>query len=132
MTRPTWTRLLTDARKLGAALLGVLAIAATVAASPALLDVLPDRYARWAPVVIALASAVGVYRAKNAGTVTPDELAGRLNNSRQASYALGRIDQAAGRPPRWPTKLEDAAPPAGPPSVWLKPPPEQRKGPSHL
>lgn len=87
MSRPTWTRVLTRARKLGVALLGVLGIAAAVAAS----GVLPEPLARWAPVVVALATAAGVYRVPNTGTLTSDQAA----DLRLMAYNRGRLDQLA-------------------------------------
>lgn len=94
MSRPTWTQLLTRARKTGVALLGALAVAAAVTDQALQLGVLPDDVARWAPVLIALATAAGVYRATNTGTVPTD----RLDEVRRLAYSRGRLDQIAGAP----------------------------------
>lgn len=61
MPRPTWTRVLTDARKFGAALVGAVAIAVAQ-------GVVPEKYAPWAAVILALGTAVGVYKAENVPT----------------------------------------------------------------
>lgn len=55
---PNYHRVFTEARKFGVAVLG---LAATVAAS----DAVPERYRGWAQVVLALATALGVYHVEN-------------------------------------------------------------------
>lgn len=115
MTRPTWTRVLTRARKLGVALLGVLGVLAVIAGS----GLLPEPYARWAPVIVSLATALGVYRVPNAGQIDSAAAAERA----LASYNRGRLDQLVGRP------HPDGTTTVGPPA----PPPQARhRGPSHL
>ncbi len=55
---PTWTRILTDARKFGVALLGLLVTAMAQ-------GLVPEKYQPWAAVAIALGTALGVYKAEN-------------------------------------------------------------------
>ena len=59
MKRPDWTKVLTTARKFGAALLGVLTMAVTQ-------GLIPEEWRPWAAVLVALGTALGVYSAGNA------------------------------------------------------------------
>lgn len=59
---PTWMKITTEARKLGAAIFG---LSAVLLAN----DLLPEPYAHWVALSLAVATATGVYRAEN----TPKE-----------------------------------------------------------
>lgn len=61
MKRPTWTMILTAARKFGVALVG---LAATALAQ----GLLPEQWRPWAAVVVALGTALGVYGIGNTST----------------------------------------------------------------
>lgn len=145
MTRPTWLRVRSDARKFGVTLLGVLATAAAIADQASGTGVLPEPYAAWAPVLVAVATAAGVYKAKNAGT-----LAGRdLEADRDAHFVEGydeavRVNRAlagiAGdpsQPPGRPCRCSTCEPVPAAERACLPEPrhraaPPQQRGPSHL
>lgn len=100
MNRPAWTRVRSDARKFGVALLGLLATAAAIADQAAGTNVLPPELARWAPVVVAVATALGVYKVRNTTQLAPPPPP--VETYREAvatiapAYLLGHRDAIAG------------------------------------
>lgn len=61
MNTPTWMKVTTEARKFGVALIGVIA---TLTAQ----GLIPEPYDKWAAVLVALGTALGVYTAENTTT----------------------------------------------------------------
>jgi hypothetical protein len=82
VTRPTWARVLTDARKFGVGLLGALATAAAA-------GLVPAPYDRWAPVVIALATALGVYAVPNTDAYSRETIVEASVLATGHAYLLG-------------------------------------------